>query len=250
MYHSVLLIDTGNDPDKPRPGRAWLKNAYRVHQRLCMAFPLPQKILDDPLFLAPFSPDDFDTIQVHTPRDVQKGFLFRVDPLLGGRAVILVRSAIRPNWDYAFHNAGYLLAAPPEINEYRPQLSPNQVFRFCLLANPTRKIDTKSGPDGERRNGRRVPVRDEALLNWLASQAERHGFEVDESTVCLEKGYISMRKSDAASNIRLRAVRYTGLLRVVDKERFISALVTGIGPGKAFGFGMLTITPVQQPSTT
>lgn len=244
MYHSTLLINTGNDPDKPRPGRVWLRNAYRVHQRLCMAFPLPQKILDDPLFLAPFSPDDFDAAHVHTPRDVQKGFLFRVDPLIGGRAVILVRSAIRPNWDYAFHNADYLLAAPPEITEYHPRFLPDQAFRFCLLANPTRKIDTKSGPNGERRNGRRVPVRDEGLLQWVISQAERHGFEVEEPTVRLEKGYVHMQKPNAASGIRLRAVRYAGVLRVVDEERFMRALATGIGPGKAFGFGMLTITPV------
>ncbi len=39
MYLSSLLIDVGDNPDRPRPGRLWLRNLYHVHQRLCMAFP-------------------------------------------------------------------------------------------------------------------------------------------------------------------------------------------------------------------
>jgi hypothetical protein len=53
MYLSHLMIEVGSDPDRPRPGRLWLRNMYHVHQRLCMAFlpPVSKKNKDDPEFL-------------------------------------------------------------------------------------------------------------------------------------------------------------------------------------------------------
>ena len=83
MYLSALLVDVGTDPDRPRPGRLWLRNLYRVHQRLCMAFPSAARKPDDPHFLKPFKPQDFGTSkpkQVHVARRTDAGFLFRIDP--------------------------------------------------------------------------------------------------------------------------------------------------------------------------
>ena len=59
MYLSCLLINVGDNPDHPRPGRLWLRNLYHVHQRLCMAFPSASRKADDPDFLRPFKPEDF-----------------------------------------------------------------------------------------------------------------------------------------------------------------------------------------------
>ena len=93
MFLSCLLIDTGINPDRPRPGRMWLRNLYHVHQRLCMAFPSAPRISEDPEFLKPFKPEDFGKKQVHVKREADSGFLFRIDPEPDGRAVILVQSA-------------------------------------------------------------------------------------------------------------------------------------------------------------
>ena len=59
MFLSCLFIDVGANPDRPRPGRMWLRNLYHVHQRLCMAFPSAPRISEDPGFLKPFKPEDF-----------------------------------------------------------------------------------------------------------------------------------------------------------------------------------------------
>ena len=40
------------------------------------------------------------------------------------------------------------------------------------------------------------------------------------------------------------AVRFDGLLRVTDAGDFRETLICGIGPGKAYGFGLLSIAPV------
>ena len=38
MYLSSIPVETGHDPNRVWPGKRWIRNPYRVHQRLCMAF--------------------------------------------------------------------------------------------------------------------------------------------------------------------------------------------------------------------
>lgn len=42
----------------------------------------------------------------------------------------------------------------------------------------------------------------------------------------------------------LLSVTYEGILKVTDAEKFQKILIEGIGRGKAFGMGMLTIAKV------
>jgi CRISPR system Cascade subunit CasE len=264
MYRSSLLINVGDNPDRPRPGRLWLRNLYYVHQRLCMAFPSAYRKSADAEFLNPFKPEEFGDNQVHVPRQTDSGFLFRLDPLPGGRAVILVQSAVRPDWDYAFHNAKHLLAAPPQVQSFDTCFTKGQNHRFRLVANPTRKIDTKSGPDGRRRNGKRVPVPsakeikdwclknanedarifiDSKLVEWLAHRAEPAGFSVKEECTNVQQGYIYVNKTQDDHGHRLRSVRYDGILKVTDPARIQETIIRGIGPGKAYGLGLLSLAP-------
>jgi CRISPR system Cascade subunit CasE len=243
MYLSHLLIDVGDNPDRPRPGRPWLRNVYHVHQRLCMAFPSAKRKAGDADFLKPFQPEDFGISPVQVPRRADRGFLFRIDPQTSGRAVILVQSAVVPDWDYAFHNADYLLAAPPQVKPLALDLTHGQRCQFRILANPTRKINTKSGPDGRRNNGQRVPVRDDQLFDWLASRSERAGFSVQHDSIDIQPGYVYMNKTRGGSGQRLRSARYEGVLEITNTANLSETLVGGIGPGKAFGFGLLSLAP-------
>ncbi|HUT56819.1 MAG TPA: type I-E CRISPR-associated protein Cas6/Cse3/CasE [Phycisphaerae bacterium] len=249
MYLSHLLIAVGSDPDRPRPGRLWIRNLYRVHQRLCMAFPSASRTYDDTDFLRPFNPDDFDSGQVHVTRGTDAGFLFRIDSLPGGRVVVLVQSAVKPDWDYAFHNAGYILAAPPESKPFDPRFERGQALRFRLLANPTRKIDTKSGPDGRRRHGKRVPAPTGQLDEWLTRRAGSAGFSIAKDSITIQPAYIYVHKTRDGDGQRLRSARYDGILKVTDPASFKESIVRGIGPGKAFGFGLLSVAPVPAEAT-
>jgi len=278
MYLSHLLIDVGSNPDRPRPGRFWLRNAYHVHQRLCMAFPSKDrgKKEQDPEFLQPYKPEDFSEVRhiahrkasdvgseelahVHTPRNSDSGFLFRVDALPGASAVILVLSAIEPDWDYAFHNADYLLAAPPsKPRRMEVAVSPGAQFRFSLKANPVRKKATipkrlRDTLNQEKPHGKRVPVSPESFGKWLMTQGLKHGFRLVEPTSETHRrqaGYVYFnKKRESGGGQRLRSVCYNGLLDVVDVEQFRRALLSGIGPAKAFGFGLLSVTPVRPEAT-
>lgn len=226
-----------------------------------MAFPSAERKSEDKEFLKPFNPDDFPELrknacekkteenketleQVHAPRGPDTGFLFRIDPQPGGTAVILVQSALEPDWDYAFQNVGYLLAARSQAKPFEPCFGKGERVRFRLLANPTRKIDTKSGPDGKRRNGRRVPVRDEELLDWLVRRAQPWG-TIDQDNMVAQPGYVYVNKERNGQGQRLRAVRYDGVFTVGDPDKLQAAIARGVGPGKAFGFGLLSVGAVR-----
>ncbi|MBI2843429.1 MAG: type I-E CRISPR-associated protein Cas6/Cse3/CasE [Armatimonadetes bacterium] len=290
MYLSCLLIDVGDNPDRPRPGRLWLRNLYHVHQRLCMAFPSRPRRDDDPDFLAPYVPADFPEqrhladrnktevepralAHVHRPRCSDAGILFRIDPQAGGRAIILVQSAAEPKWEYAFRNARYLLAAEPEVKLFDPCFITGQHLKFRLVANPTRRLYENSlGANGlpvegkwkpikvERKGklvpkGKRVPVPADRLLDWLARRAEPAGFSIDKDSTTIQPGYIYMSKKRVTQEhlkeekkedaVRMFSVRYEGILEVTDADAFRNAVICGIGPGKAFGFGLLSVAPLR-----
>ncbi len=252
MFLSCLLIDTGINPDRPRPGRIWLRNLYHLHQRLCMSFPSASRKSEDPDFLKPFKPEAFGNKQVHVKREADSGFLFRIDPGPDGRAVILVQSAIKPDWDYAFQNARYLLAAPAEVKVYEPGFAAGHRHRFCLTANPTRKLSQHSherdgNPVAEKWIGKRVPVPADKLHQWLARQAAAGGFSIQENSTTVQAGYIFVSKTRDSKGQRLRSVRYEGILAVTDPDNFRNTLTRGIGPGKAFGFGLLSVAPCPAP---
>jgi len=238
MFLSLLKVDLDI-----APGRLWLRNLYRVHQRLCMAFPSSARKEGDPPFLEPFRPDDFQ--HVHGPRTEEQAFLFRIDPLPGGNAAIVMQSGMKPDWDYAFNNAGYLLAAPPQLKTYEPQFQNQQLLRFRLLANPTRKIDTKTRQDGTKSNGKRVPVDKANLDEWLIRHAEKSGFTV-EQLLNVQTGYVGASNGKDDELKRFFYARYDGILRVADAEHLHDSVIQGIGSAKGFGFGLLSLARIKE----
>ncbi|WP_437744053.1 type I-E CRISPR-associated protein Cas6/Cse3/CasE [Sorangium sp. So ce1504] len=200
------------------------------------------------------------------------GVLFRVDEAVQrGRFVLLVQSATRPDFtrlpkDYFLdiqEDLGFTEPSPienpaiREVGSERARIGAGDFFRFRLRANPTRRIDTKSGDDGKRRNGRRVELRDEASrIGWLRRKAEEGGFALCGAedgagaggVSAVEERKLTGRKSGASDerqHLTLAPVLFEGRLRVTDASRFREALAAGIGPAKAYGFGLLSIAPAQ-----
>lgn len=133
-------------------------------------------------------------------------------------------------------------------------------FRFRLRANVTKKVDTKSGPDGARRNGKRVELRkEEERLAWLARKGDELGFRLGwvrasgaaEHVVnalvgpAVKEWGFRRRAGDGEGTARLTlaGVLFEGELEVTDAERFRRCLAEGIGPGKAYGMGLMSVAP-------
>ena len=260
MYLSCLRVEVGESGGTPTIGGRWLSNRYRVHQRLCMAFPRKERLLSDPDFLAPFDPRDFPELRsgadgskstqgtellshVHAPRNSKDGFLFRIDQSRGG-VQIIVQSALAPNWSYAFSNFRGVLACEPAVREHAQRFAADQRLQFRLEANPTRKVDTKSGTDGARRHGRRVAVPAAGCVDWLRRFEEDGGFRLDPQAVRLDCSAARARKSnDTDSGGSYFSARFEGILTVTDPNAFCRKIASGFGSAKAYGFGLMSVVP-------
>jgi len=174
---------------------------------------------------------------------------------------VLVQSRIEPAWHKVSENeARDYFAAKPKVKEVErlyAAITAGQVFSFRLRANVTRKIKTKSDPDGRRRNGNRVQLWDESRqLDWLARKAAAGGFEIVTANLNGIKSYpaaqanpggtIKGRKEGPTGGpipLTFGGVLFEGLLKVTDAGAFRETLAAGVGPAKAYGFGLLSVAP-------
>lgn len=117
-------------------------------------------------------------------------------------------------------------------------------YRFSLLANPTKKV--RSNGAGERtKNGRRLPITQrEELVDWLSRKADAGGFATDADALrTIPRGREFFHK-DGTTRGTHTAVEFQGELTVTDPAQFRATVAVGIGSAKAFGFGLLVISPV------
>ncbi len=105
-------------------------------------------------------------------------------------------------------------------------------YRFRLLANPT-----------VTREGKRYGLAaEDAQLSWLGRQGERCGFRVDTALVTSSD---VLNSSKGGSRISLRRTCFEGVLQLLDVDKVAGVLQEGIGPGKAFGCGLLSLGPLK-----
>ncbi|MCC7536683.1 MAG: type I-E CRISPR-associated protein Cas6/Cse3/CasE [Deltaproteobacteria bacterium] len=188
-----------------------------------------------------------------TPR-ATAGVLFRVDVGRGG-ALLVIQSRERPDLgklppryfldpdDDRLFDLGWSTNPRVEAIDVARYVDGTRLA-FRLVANVTKKIDTKTGPDGKRRNGKRVPLRtDDERMAWLARHARDAGFAVVDARV--NAGAAASGSRGEADPVTFAGTRFDGVLEVRDADRFREALATGIGPGKAYGFGLLSIAPLR-----
>jgi CRISPR system Cascade subunit CasE len=181
--------------------------------------------------------------------------LFRVEVGEGAAPVVLVQSGGKPDWSCL--EPGYLQsrAAWKEIGEMVGRLEVGRRLRFRLRGNPTRTI-TREGPEGGRWQVRVELHGEEEWLGWLRRKGEQHGFRLLGARAavqvpdvrCAPRGKVTGARMDGGGagekrRLTLFGVEFEGRLEVVERELFLAALRNGIGHGKAYGFGLLSIAP-------
>lgn len=157
--------------------------------------------------------------------------LFRVQPR-SKHQVILVQNTLVPSWS---PNAALNLVGSKQIDL---ALAEGMRLRYYLVANPIRK--SRPVPDGKIVE---IPVHGQALEDWWARQAERGGFLPETTQITIVDPARRYRKKDA-SRMRIHEVHFTGILRIVDLDRFYRCLAGGIGKNKHLGYGLLTVARI------
>jgi CRISPR system Cascade subunit CasE len=240
LYLSRLILDV-----RHRQARRDLGDAYQLHRTVLGAFPQ-----------AP----------ANIPARDHFGLLYRAEPVDGAPMLVrlLVQSHIAPDWSSL--PDGYLGPSPdsrgnpavrPVGAEY-DTITTGARLVFRLRANPTKRLSDRTPGRDDPLVGKRVALLREAdQMAWLARKGERHGFrlvateaspEVPEARAASqETARGRRRRQGGASAITLSfgAVLFSGQLEVTDRAAFGAALADGIGSGKAFGFGLLSIAAIR-----
>lgn len=186
--------------------------------------------------------------------------LFRIEPSRGGAPVVLVQTRDDPEgwkglWD------GYLLGRA-ETKALELPFAAGQRLRFRLRANPTKRVAKKNQRLGGAMAGKRIGLSSEAdHIRWLLRKAERGGFRIpgewvdardpeESEPIQLPNFCIDAipegrnRNSKPGCGGAFVAVRFDGVLVVTDPEQFNASVANGIGSGKSFGFGLLSVAPI------
>ncbi len=206
MFLSRLTLD----PAHPQARRD-LSSRYEMHRSLVRAY----------------APD------ARTP---PARFLWRLEPSLSfpPAAVVLVQSEALADWSVLDTCPGYA----QEIRSNKPVdlerlIQPEARFRFRLYANPT-----------VTRQGKRFGLCKESdQLAWLERQAEKGGFSLG---ACLVSGSerIEAHQGKGGGRIIVQTAMFEGILTALETASLALAVRTGLGHGKAWGLGLLSLARI------
>ena len=188
---------------------------------------------------------------------------------------VLVQSRATPRW--AFESRAIRAEGPQAVDAFLADIEPGRGYRFRLHANPTRRVHARAAegtdfrPDFRQRDwsekpeavGKRVAVRDdEARLAWLARKGKSGGFVLAAAKVApgldsqpeAYEGFRAARSDPAGMSygrrpgadrrIAIETCTFEGVLDVTDPAALRETIAAGVGPGKAFGCGLLSLAPV------
>lgn len=173
------------------------------------------------------------------PRD----FLTRLDEKINGMQLLIV-SPCRPERPEWLGEADAWESKLIGSDFFRPRR-----YRFQLRANPTVKRVVRDSTGTAKKNGRREAIRDETeLQTWLQRKGEAGGFRLAEPASLetwaepqpFEKKSVRKTGNRPVHN----AVDFSGFIEISDPSLFFNHTFSkGIGSAKAFGFGLMVLSP-------
>jgi len=168
--------------------------------------------------------------------------LWRIDNM-GERLYLLLLSPVQPDFTkFAAQFApSCVMGESKDYTLLLSRLQKNQRLEFRLRANPVHSVKGKHGIHGKRGKVY-AHVTTEQQRGWLMERAETNGFVLREGGFdVVEKGQMRFWRKAGERAVEIGYAVFEGVLEIVDVERFRAALVQGIGRGKAYGCGLLTV---------
>lgn len=205
MYLSQLILNER----QPQVHRE-LGNVHKFHQRMMQAFP--------------------DEEGRDNPRQ-DWHILFRQEP---DSDVVLVQSALEPDWSRL--PAGYLSDHRVKpMNLGADQLTVGRIFQFRLRANPSKRDNQTKKTIGFYHRADQ--------LAWLERQADRCGFRLLGVDVIPSPNVFGL-KQKGTPPVRMTTALYQGVLEVTEPDLFLTVVKQGLGRGKSYGCGLLSLARV------
>lgn len=165
--------------------------------------------------------------------------LWRLDSLKD-QTYMLILSATKPDLSGVQSQFGYDLDATSAqtvvYDKLLERVTEGSKWHFRLVANPVRSVFRAEGR-GKVMNHLTV----DQQQAWLLQRSSTLGFSlVDGEFAVVGSKWHKFQKKDK-NRVSILAVAFEGVLTVTNVELFRQALLNGIGRGKAYGLGLLTI---------
>ncbi|MFJ2806613.1 MULTISPECIES: type I-E CRISPR-associated protein Cas6/Cse3/CasE [unclassified Kitasatospora] len=181
-----------------------------------------------------------DRVAADEPRR-RLGVLFRSESTPVGDQILL-QSAQAPDLNRL--PTGYGQAAAKSLTPLLDALRPGLHLRYRIAANPIRKPSRTTRELYQLKAV--VPLRGAAADDWWARQAESSGLNLG----TLHSTPLDAARGDRRSDqrpVKHDRVLFEGTAVITDADRLRTRLTDGIGKGKAYGCGLLSIAPHRGP---
>jgi CRISPR system Cascade subunit CasE len=158
----------------------------------------------------------------------QGGVLFRVEDTRNGLQ-LLIQTTMKP--DLSRLPDGYGEIALRELDGLLTRLTSGALVHYRIAANPSKRLGKNAGPKA----GKIEALRGAAAEEWWALRAAANGLAI--STVVSQ----SQQDIRAKGSVRHAVVRFDGSAVVTNPDAVQTAVLQGIGRGKAYGCGLLSL---------
>jgi CRISPR system Cascade subunit CasE len=196
---------------------------------------------------------------------VTERVLWRLETTDRHRLTLLVLTESRPSWEHLIEQGGWPGSDDPQalVKAYQPlldQVARGRQFAFRLHANPVGSTKKPAKPSPVQRDRLAAPGRSRGVrlphrtagyqLTWLQDRLERWGFQAltndhGPTAYLVARERLSFHKHDGdkSRRITLATATFEGVVEVVDPQAARRSLLDGVGPGKAYGMGLITLAP-------
>jgi CRISPR system Cascade subunit CasE len=164
-----------------------------------------------------------------------------------GTISLLVQSAFKPVWNFTDDVVVEDGFSQKEIGQIYNLLPNETELMFRIRANPTKCVSAKN-TDFAKFAGKRVELKtSEDQIEWLKRKSGQHGFRLTSVKVNPDVKNVATTPNGKVfgnhkqGKLTFNSVIFDGNLKVTDAEKFKETLIHGIGQGKAYGFGVLSI---------
>lgn len=175
----------------------------------------------------------FPDIQDDNARQTMK-ILHRLD-IINKNPVLLIQSQMQPMIEVLPN--GYGVAKYTSLNPLIKALRDGIIIRYRILANATKRQNTGLMA------GKRIALGFSDTKQWWLERSTNAGLALTVEPTLVSETLPGI--SSKYNNILLRSWRIDGLASVNDVEKLVATLEVGIGRGRAYGCGMLSIAILQ-----
>lgn len=159
--------------------------------------------------------------------------LWRLEKTMSGYSILMLSHSI-PNLTSLENQVGQGDGKTVNYDSYLNRICENgRILNFRISVNPVVTRDGKRIP----LNLRRTESYEYCAEDWFRSRMEMRGADIL-NVEFIDAGTIRIKNKG-----RLFKVTYQGTLRVVDANKMHELLEHGLGHGKAYGCGMLSVMP-------